>query len=129
MPFNLEEVELFTYLGSIINQQGDNESVRDIRIQGDVVCNTLPNSPERLLTDLGIILAGAVATNGMVALSDGADFVGSIQRGGCVTVIVDPKQKLNQPLTVLERRLRSRVGHTVDCAGSGHTSLYKNGSS
>nr|KAG5700718.1 hypothetical protein BaRGS_029083 [Batillaria attramentaria] len=83
--------------------------------QGDVVCNTLPNSPERLLTDLGIMLAGAVAMNGMVVLSDGADFVGSIQRGGCVAVIVDPKQKLNQPLTVLESRLRSRVGHTVDC--------------
>nr|KAG5700721.1 hypothetical protein BaRGS_029086 [Batillaria attramentaria] len=83
--------------------------------QGDVVCNTLPNSPERLLTDLGIMLAGAVAMNGMVVLSDGADFVGSTQRGGCVAVIVDPKQKLNQPLTVLESRLHSRVGHTVDC--------------
>nr|KAG5700720.1 hypothetical protein BaRGS_029085 [Batillaria attramentaria] len=83
--------------------------------QGDVVCNTLPNSPERLLTDLGIMLAGAVAMNGMVVLSDGADFVGSIQRGGCVAVIVDPKQNWNQPLTVLESRFRSRVGHTVDC--------------
>nr|KAG5711145.1 hypothetical protein BaRGS_004789 [Batillaria attramentaria] len=83
--------------------------------QGDVVCNTLPNSPERLLTDLGIMLAGAVAMNGMVVLSDGADFVGSIQKSGCVAVIVDPRQKLNQPLTVLENRLRSRAGHTVDC--------------
>nr|KAG5711152.1 hypothetical protein BaRGS_004796 [Batillaria attramentaria] len=83
--------------------------------QGDVVCNTLPNSPERLLTDLGIMLAGAVAMNSMVFLSDGADFVGSIRRGRCVAVIVDPKEKSNQPLTVLERRFRSRAGHTVDC--------------
>nr|KAG5711153.1 hypothetical protein BaRGS_004797 [Batillaria attramentaria] len=77
--------------------------------QGDVVCNTLPNSPERLLTDLGIMLAGAVAMNSMVFLSDGADFVGSIRRGRCVAVIVDPKEKSNQPLTVLENRLRSRA--------------------
>nr|KAG5685714.1 hypothetical protein BaRGS_027979 [Batillaria attramentaria] len=83
--------------------------------QGDVVCNTLPNSPERLLTDVGIMLAGAVAMNGIVMLSDGSDFVGSIQRSGCVAVIVDPKQSWRQPLTVLESRLRSRAGHTVDC--------------
>nr|KAG5711840.1 hypothetical protein BaRGS_026281 [Batillaria attramentaria] len=43
--------------------------------QGDVVCNTLPNSPERLLTDLGIMLAGGVAMNGQVFLADGADFI------------------------------------------------------
>nr|KAG5705153.1 hypothetical protein BaRGS_030870 [Batillaria attramentaria] len=82
--------------------------------QGDVVCNTLPNTPERLLTDLGIMLAGAVAMNGMVVLSDGADFVGCIQRSGCVAVILDPKQKHN-PLSVLESRNRFRAGHTVDC--------------
>nr|KAG5711150.1 hypothetical protein BaRGS_004794 [Batillaria attramentaria] len=82
--------------------------------QGDVVCNTLPKSPERLLTDLGIMLAGAVAMNGMVVLSDGAGFVGCIQRSGCVAVILDPKQKHN-PLSVLESRNRSRTGHTVDC--------------
>nr|KAG5711844.1 hypothetical protein BaRGS_026285 [Batillaria attramentaria] len=58
--------------------------------QGDVVCNTLPNSPERLLTDLGIMLAGGVAMNGQVFLKDGDDLVGSIKAAGCVGIVLDP---------------------------------------
>ena len=33
---------------------------------GDVIANTLPNSPERIITDFGIILAGCVGLNGQV---------------------------------------------------------------
>lgn len=35
--------------------------------RGDIVANTLPNSPERVVTDLGIILAGCVAMNSQVS--------------------------------------------------------------
>ena len=35
--------------------------------RGDVIANTLPNSPERLITDLAIILAGCVGMNGQVS--------------------------------------------------------------
>ncbi|CAG5125528.1 unnamed protein product, partial [Candidula unifasciata] len=31
--------------------------------KGDIIANTLPNSPERVFTDLGIILAGCVSLN------------------------------------------------------------------
>ena len=33
----------------------------------DVIANTLPNSPERFLTDLGIIFAGCTPMNGQVS--------------------------------------------------------------
>ena len=48
--------------------------------RGDVVCNTLPNSPERIITDLGLMVAGAVVLNGVVFLADGADLV-KVHRG------------------------------------------------
>nr|KAG5711838.1 hypothetical protein BaRGS_026279 [Batillaria attramentaria] len=82
--------------------------------QGDVVCNTLPNSPERLLTDLGIMLAGGVAMNGQVFLADGADFVGTIKRSGCVAVVTDPGQPLNA-IKVLENRLAFFTDNDVKC--------------
>lgn len=34
--------------------------------KGDVIANTLPNSPERLITDVGIVMAGCVTMNGQV---------------------------------------------------------------
>ena len=71
---------------------------------GDIVCNTLPNSPERLLTDLGIVLAGAVTMNGMVFLTDGADLLGTLRKSGCVAIVIDPKQPRNA-LTVLRGRV------------------------
>ena len=60
--------------------------------RGDVVSNTLANSPERVLTHVGVILAGAVSMNGQVFLKDGDDFVGSLRDAGCVAVILDPRQ-------------------------------------
>nr|KAG5696036.1 hypothetical protein BaRGS_017148 [Batillaria attramentaria] len=73
--------------------------------QGDVVCNTLPNSPERLVTDMGIMLAGAVAMSGMMFLADGEDLVGIIGRSKCVAVVMDRGLAVNA-LTVLQSRLR-----------------------
>ena len=34
---------------------------------GQVIVNTLVNSPERLITDLGIVLAGCISMNGLVS--------------------------------------------------------------
>ena len=83
--------------------------------KGDVVCNTLPNSPERLLTDLGIMMAGAASLNGMVFLADGADLMATLQRAKCVAVITDPQQPHNA-LTVLKSRLVSEDDpHTLHC--------------
>ncbi|KAL8607428.1 hypothetical protein ACOMHN_024453 [Nucella lapillus] len=63
----------------------------DVR-RGDVVCNTLPNSPERVVSDFGIMMAGAAAMNGQIFLADGADFLGSLQDSRCSAIILDPLQ-------------------------------------
>ncbi|KAH9502259.1 hypothetical protein Btru_070551 [Bulinus truncatus] len=56
--------------------------------KGDVIANTLPNSPERLITDLGIVMAGCIAMNGQVFLADGSDFFHSARTSRCRAVIV-----------------------------------------
>nr|KAG5711843.1 hypothetical protein BaRGS_026284 [Batillaria attramentaria] len=80
--------------------------------QGDVVCNTLPNSPERLISDLGIVLAGAAAMNGQILLADGEDFIGSLKDAGCSAVILDPLQPKGAA-AVLEARVHSQEGTHV----------------
>ena len=106
----LSRRHVFTYASryaAVLRRQGIGK--------GDVVCNTLPNSPERLLTDLGIMMAGAASLNGMVFLADGADLMATLQRAKCVAVITDPQQPHNA-LTVLKSRLVSEDDpHTLHC--------------
>ena len=59
---------------------------------GHLVCNTLPNSPQRLLTDMGVQMAGGVAMNGQLFLADGKDFLGSLREAACFAVILDPRE-------------------------------------
>ncbi|XP_048244563.1 long-chain-fatty-acid--CoA ligase-like [Haliotis rufescens] len=56
---------------------------------GDVVCNTLTNSPERLITDFGIMTAGCVAANAQALLADGTDLLHVINLSGCRLLIGD----------------------------------------
>ena len=79
---------------------------------GHTVCNTLPNSPERLLTDLGVLLAGGVAMNGQLFLADGDDFVGSLKDAACFAVILDPRQPKGAA-RVLEKRKHTQHGSEV----------------
>ncbi|CAL1531389.1 unnamed protein product [Lymnaea stagnalis] len=71
--------------------------------RGDVIANGIPNSPERLVTDMGIILSGCVTVNCQVFERDGADFWNTANLAGCKGVIVstrstDPAFRLFQPL-------------------------------
>ncbi|KAI8785726.1 3-[(3aS,4S,7aS)-7a-methyl-1,5-dioxo-octahydro-1H-inden-4-yl]propanoyl:CoA ligase [Biomphalaria glabrata] len=75
--------ELFTLAGRFahrIRQQGFQK--------GDVIANTLPNSPERLITDVGIVMAGCVTMNGQVLLADGSDVFRSAKVARCRAVLV-----------------------------------------
>ncbi|XP_005096051.1 2-succinylbenzoate--CoA ligase [Aplysia californica] len=54
----------------------------------DVIANMLPNCPERLISDVGIILAGCVTMNGQVIYKEGKDFFLNCRRSGCVGVIM-----------------------------------------
>ncbi|GFS23533.1 acyl-CoA synthetase family member 2, mitochondrial [Elysia marginata] len=59
---------------------------------GDVIANTLPNSPERIITDLGIILAGCIGLNGQILLADGSDFLSAAWKAKCNGIILCPEQ-------------------------------------
>ena len=71
--------------------------------KGDIISNTLPNSPERLITHIGAIFAGGVSVNGQVFLKDGDDFVCSLKNAVCKAVILDPKEP-GSAASLLEKR-------------------------
>ncbi|XP_012935654.1 4-coumarate--CoA ligase 2 [Aplysia californica] len=55
----------------------------------DVIANALPNSPERVVTEVGIILAGCVAMNAPLLLADGSDFFEVAKKARCRAVVAD----------------------------------------
>ncbi|KAH9524626.1 hypothetical protein Btru_027370 [Bulinus truncatus] len=55
--------------------------------KGDIVCNTLPNSRSRLVTDIGILMAGGITMNGMALLKSGQDIVRNLQITKCKIII------------------------------------------
>ena len=61
--------------------------------RGDVIANTLVNSLERLVTDLGIIFAGCIPLNGQIVLASGEDFFQSAHAAKCRGVVVRPDER------------------------------------
>lgn len=55
---------------------------------GDVIANGLPNSPERLITDMGIIMARCIMVNCQVLERDGSDLWNTARIAGCSGVIL-----------------------------------------
>ncbi|CAL1543137.1 unnamed protein product [Lymnaea stagnalis] len=76
-------LELYTLAGRFANRLRQNGFKRH-----DVIANTLPNSPERAVTDLGIFMAGCVMMHGQVLLSDGTDLFRNTRVSRCKGVIV-----------------------------------------
>lgn len=76
--------------------------------RGDVVCNTLPSSPERLITHLGTIMAGAVAMVGQICRADGSDFMLSLQDGRARAVIYDPNC-LSGTYAILQKAITNEI--------------------
>ncbi|BFZ09170.1 hypothetical protein BsWGS_12209 [Bradybaena similaris] len=56
----------------------------------DVIANTLPNSPERMIADLGVTLAGCTCMNGQILLADGSDFFRSAKNSRCRGIVLKP---------------------------------------
>lgn len=61
--------------------------------KGHIVCNTLPNSLERVVCEFGILFSGATSMNGQLLRSDGEDFLESLRSSQCIAVIVDSTLK------------------------------------
>ena len=84
--------------------------------QGDIVANTLMNSPERVITHLGVVLTGAISMNGQVNMPF---CMKNVKRGsrGVVSWTCDP---LLQPLT-LPSHLGWDIKQEVPCLCTNHT--------
>ncbi|XP_076442816.1 3-[(3aS,4S,7aS)-7a-methyl-1,5-dioxo-octahydro-1H-inden-4-yl]propanoyl:CoA ligase-like [Babylonia areolata] len=58
--------------------------------RGDLVINTLPNSPERMVCDAGIWMAGAASVNGQCLMADGSDLLNTITQSRAPAILMDP---------------------------------------
>ncbi|CAG5121481.1 unnamed protein product [Candidula unifasciata] len=58
--------------------------------RNDVILNTLPNSPERMITDLGITLAGCTCMNGQIIFADSSGLFLLATNSRCKGIIMKP---------------------------------------
>jgi acyl-coenzyme A synthetase/AMP-(fatty) acid ligase len=72
--------------------------------RGDLVVNTLPNSPERVMCEAGIMLSGAASVNGQCLMADGADLLRTLRVSSAKAIIVDPDVS-NSPWNVLRHHI------------------------
>nr|KAG5693029.1 hypothetical protein BaRGS_005653 [Batillaria attramentaria] len=72
--------------------------------QGHLVMNTLPNSPERVISETGILLSGAASVNGQCQLADGSDLLRALRLSRVTAIVLDPDVP-NSPWNVLEKRV------------------------
>ncbi|GFN81432.1 oxalate--coa ligase-like [Plakobranchus ocellatus] len=68
----------------------------------DAVVNTLPNSLERVVTDMGIILVGAAPVNSIPALTSGEIFFSTARRSEAKAVIVSPSAPGNSDWALIK---------------------------
>nr|KAG5713149.1 hypothetical protein BaRGS_007676 [Batillaria attramentaria] len=72
--------------------------------QGHLVVNTLPNSPERVVSEAGILLSGAATVNGQYQLADGSDLLHVLHASRAQAIVLDPDVP-NSPWQVLKNRV------------------------
>jgi acyl-coenzyme A synthetase/AMP-(fatty) acid ligase len=58
--------------------------------RGDLVVNTLPNSPKRVVCEAGIMLSGAASVNGQCLMADGSDLLRTLRVSRAKAIVVDP---------------------------------------
>ncbi|KAK3774616.1 hypothetical protein RRG08_035044 [Elysia crispata] len=71
---------------------------------GDVIANGVPNSPERLITDMGIIMAGCIMVNCQVLEKDGSDFWNTARIAECKGVVL-PVSATSAPFCLFQQHL------------------------
>ncbi|XP_076461905.1 3-[(3aS,4S,7aS)-7a-methyl-1,5-dioxo-octahydro-1H-inden-4-yl]propanoyl:CoA ligase-like [Babylonia areolata] len=80
----------------------------DLRNKGiekqHLVINTLPNSPERVVCEAGIWMAGAVSVNGQCVMTDGSDLLNTITQSRAPAILVDP-DVTGSPWSVLKNHV------------------------
>ncbi|XP_076456735.1 putative acyl-CoA synthetase YngI [Babylonia areolata] len=72
--------------------------------RGDLVINTLPSSPERVVCEAGIWMAGAASVNGQCLMADGSDLLNTITQSHAPAILVDP-DVTGSPWSVLKNHV------------------------
>lgn len=83
--------------------------------RGQLVVNTLTNSPERVVCEAAILLTGAASVNAQCMLVDGSDLLGTVRVSRAAFLLVDP-DVTHSPWHVLSKYV------TVDDVGNVVTS-------
>ncbi|XP_076465354.1 uncharacterized protein LOC143297067 [Babylonia areolata] len=60
------------------------------RGRGDLVANALPNCPERVVAEAGVLLTGAATVNAQCLLADGSDLLATLRNSRARAVLVAP---------------------------------------
>ncbi|GFR62283.1 4-coumarate--CoA ligase-like 4 [Elysia marginata] len=85
----------------------------------DAVVNTVPNSLERLVTDMGIIMAGAAPVNSIPALTTGEIFFSTARRSEAKAVVVYPGASENSDWLLLKDGIHGSVSLDKGVLGNG----------
>ncbi|XP_076442155.1 putative acyl--CoA ligase YdaB isoform X2 [Babylonia areolata] len=80
--------------------------------RGDLVINTLPNSPERVVCEAGIWMVGAASVNGQCLMADGSDLLNTITQSRAPAILVDP-DVTKSPWNVLKNHVVMDDGEHV----------------
>nr|KAG5701236.1 hypothetical protein BaRGS_008612 [Batillaria attramentaria] len=80
--------------------------------RGDLVVNTLPNSPERVVSDTGIFLSGAASVNCQCLLADGSDLMHVLKKSRASAIVLDP-DVVNSPWNTLQKHVEVKNGGSV----------------
>ena len=73
--------------------------------RGDLVVNTLPNGPERLVGEAGVWMSGAATVNGQCQLADGSDLIRTLRVSRASALLVDPDVE-DSPWNVLNNHVK-----------------------
>ena len=76
---------------------------REAAGRGQLVVSTLPNCPERVVCEAGVLMSGAASVNAQCLLADGSDLLATIRASRAATVLVDP-DVIHSPWQVLGGR-------------------------
>ncbi|XP_046558483.1 4-coumarate--CoA ligase-like 1 isoform X2 [Haliotis rubra] len=90
--------------------------------RGDVVANMLSTSPDRLICDFGVLMAGGVSQTALGYLNNADDTFGALQIAQATTILVDPgvSAVLAVVMKLISSSQKTEYGLDVECAELPH---------
>ncbi|XP_067657228.1 uncharacterized protein [Haliotis asinina] len=90
--------------------------------RGDVVANMLSNSPDRLICDFGVLMAGGVSQTAFGYLNNADDTLGALQIAQTTTILVDPSVSAVVAIVMelVSSSQKTEYGLDVECAQLPH---------